>query len=118
MPRFGGRSSLGISALNLDATLAQAMNLKADQQGILVERIQSGSPAEKAGLKASDKPFTYQGQPVMIGGDIITAANGSAVTSVRDLRNAVVNVKPGDTVKLTILRDGKEMTVSLTLLAN
>ena len=118
VPRFGGRSSLGISALNLDATLAQAMNLKADQQGILVERIQSGSPAEKAGLKASDKPFTYQGQPVMIGGDIVTGLNGKAVTTVQELRSALSAVNPGDTLKLTILRDGKEMTLDVTLATN
>ena len=112
------RLALGLSGIMLDPTIAQAMNLKQDQQGVLVEQIQSGSPAEQAGLKASDKAFDDQGQQMMIGGDIITAANGSPVTSVRDLRNAVVNVNPGDTVKLSILRDGQEMTVNLTLPAN
>jgi serine protease Do len=119
VPRLGGpRVSLGIAGISLDSTLAQAMNLKQDQQGILVEQVVNGSPAEKAGLVASTKPFTYQGQQVMIGGDVITAANGSPVTSVQDLRTALNNVNVGGTLHLTILRGGKEMTVDVSLASN
>jgi S1-C subfamily serine protease len=48
----------------------------------------------------------------------LAVANGNPVTSVRDLRNALINVNPGDKIQLTILRDGKEMTVDLTLPGN
>jgi len=118
-PRFGGpRTSLGIAGINLDATLAQAMNLKQDQQGVLVERVQSGSPADQAGLVASTTPFDYQGQQVVIGGDIITAIAGNPVSSIQDLRSALSNTKPGDQLKLTIMRNGKEISVNVTLPGN
>jgi len=118
LPSLAPRVTLGISAVALDSTLAQGMNLKQDQQGVLVEQVQSGSLAEAAGLKASDKSFDYQGKQIMIGGDVITALNGTAVASVLELRTALSSAKPGDTIKLTILRAGKEMTVNVTLPTN
>jgi serine protease Do len=119
-PRLGvgPRLSLGIAGISLDSPLAQSMNLNQDQQGVLVERVISGSPAEKAGLVASAKPFIYQGQQILIGGDIITAINGSPVTSVQDLRTLLNNFNPGGILHFTILRSGKEMTVDVTLPTN
>ena len=118
-PRLGSpRMSLGIAGINLDATLAQAMNLKQDQQGVLVERVQTGGPADKAGLMAGTTPFTYQGQQVMVGGDVITGAQGSPVTSLQDLRLVLSSAKAGDQIQLTILRNGKAISVNVTLPGN
>jgi S1-C subfamily serine protease len=112
------RVALGIAGLDMDATLAQAMNLNQSQQGVLVEQVITGSPADKAGIKASDKPFTYQGQQVKVGGDIITAVKGSPITSVQELRRALVGAAVGDQIQLTVLRDGKEISVDVTLTGN
>jgi serine protease Do len=106
---------LGISGENLSPDLANAMNLSADQQGVLVNKVQSNSPADKAGLRGSNKPVTIQGQDVMIGGDVITEIDGNAITSFKDLQTAIMGFKPGDKTELTILRDGKQESVTVTL---
>ena len=51
----------------------------------------------------------------MIGGDIVTAVDGKAVETMQDLSAAVKAQKPGDEVELTVLRDGKEIKVTVTL---
>ena len=106
---------LGISGLTLTSEIADAMNLNSDQTGALVEEVVNGSPADKVGLQASDKAFDSNGQQVMIGGDVITAVDGKAVESMEDLSAAVKAQKPGDKVELTVLRNGKEITVTVTL---
>jgi S1-C subfamily serine protease len=106
---------LGISGLTVTPDVASAMNLSNDQTGALVEEVVTGSPADKAGMQASDKAFDSNGQQVMIGGDIITAVEGQAVTTMQDLSAAIKAQKPGDKVELTVLRNGKEITVVVTL---
>jgi S1-C subfamily serine protease len=106
---------LGISGLTVTPDVAQAMSLDSAQTGALVEEVAPGSPAEKAGLLASDKAFDSNGQQVMIGGDVITAVDGKAVESMQDLSAAVKAQKPGDEVELTVLRNGKEIAVAVTL---
>lgn len=106
---------LGIRGTTLTAGLAQAMDLAADQKGVLVVNVTGGSPAEKAGLLGSSKSATVDGQEVMVGGDVITAANGEKIESMEQLVKTVGSKKAGDTLELTILRDGKEVQVSATL---
>jgi 2-alkenal reductase len=106
---------LGISGLTLTPEVAQAMELNSDQTGALVEEVVTGSPAEKFGLQGSDKAFEANGEQIMIGGDIVTAVDGKAVESMEDLSAAVKAQKSGDKVELTVLRNGKEITVVVTL---
>ena len=106
---------LGISGLTLTPEIAQAMDLDADQAGALVGEVVTRSPAEKFGLQGSDKAFEANGEQIMIGGDVITAVDGKAVESMEDLSAAVKAQKPGDKVELTVLRNGKEITVTVTL---
>ena len=75
----------------------------------------TGSPADKAGLQASDKAFDSNGEQVMIGGDVVTAVDGKAVETMQDLSAAIKAQKPGDEIELTVLRNGKEITVAVTL---
>ena len=75
----------------------------------------TGSPADKVRPQGSDKTFDSNGQQVMIGGDVITAVDGKAVDSMEALSAAVKAQKPGDKVELTVLRNGKEITVVVTL---
>ena len=106
---------LGVAGITLTPEIAQAMDLDADQTGALVEEVVADSPAEKAGLQASSKAFDLNGEQVMIGGDIVTAVNGKSVETMQELSAAIKAQKPGDEVELTVLRDGKQVTVKVTL---
>jgi S1-C subfamily serine protease len=109
---------LGISGTNLIPELATAMNLNAGQRGALVEDVMPNSPAEKAGLKASDKQVTIEGQKAIVGGDVIAEIDSQPVTGMDDLIAYLArSTKVGQTVTLTILRNGKEQSVDVTLAA-
>ena len=76
----------------------------------------TGSPADKAGLKASNTNVTVNGQQVSVGGDVITAYNGQTVKSSDDLITFLANSGTvGQTVTLTVLRGGKQIQVQVTL---
>lgn len=109
---------LGISGANLVPDLATAMKLDSAQRGALVEEVMPNSPAEKAGLKASSQQVNLDGQNTNVGGDVITAIDNQPVVEMSDLiaflaRSTQVDQK----VTLTILRDGKQQTLEVTLTA-
>jgi serine protease Do len=106
---------LGIQGMTVSSDVAQAMNLNANQQGVLVESVVSGSPADNAGLRGSFKSATINGQQVLVGGDVITAVDGNAVNSIEQLVSTIQGKNAGDTVNLTVLRDGGQVQVSATL---
>ncbi len=107
--------TLGNRGLDLTPAIAQAMNLSSNQTGVLVEQVQPGSPAERAGLQASSKTATINGSTVQIGGDVITALNGSPIATVSQLQRALQQQQPGSQVTLTILRGGQQQSVQVTL---
>jgi S1-C subfamily serine protease len=80
---------------------ASARQLRAQNtQGVVVQQVQSGSPAAKAGLQR---------------GDVITAINGQQLKNETDLPATVNKQKAGDTVQLTVERNGQSQTLSATL---
>ena len=109
------RAYVGITGIDMTSDLAVLMGLSPDQDGVLVQQVQSGSPAELAGLHASTTPATINGEQALVGGDLIIAANGEAIHNFEDLRSFVDQGAPGDQVQLTILRDGSEQEILLTL---
>ncbi len=109
------RVYMGITAGSLIPQIADAMGLSKDQSGVLVEQVEVGSPADKAGLRGSDKSATIDGQPVMIGGDVIVAIDGKTINSMEDLAAVLQTHKPGDQITLTVLRGGEQMELDLTL---
>ena len=73
-----------------------------------MQEVEDGSPAEDAGLEAGDDKIDFQGQPeIVIGGDVIVAVDGKRLTRTQDLTDMISTYGAGDTVKLTLLRDGK-----------
>jgi len=109
---------LGITGRTLNADLATAMKLDPAQRGVLVAEVVSDSPAEKANLKGSAQDATIDGIPVKIGGDVIIRMDDRPIKGFDDLLVYIYrNTRPGQTVSLTILRDGKEQEVSVTLAA-
>jgi serine protease Do len=105
------RPWLGISGLALTQNLADTLGLSI-QQGVYVLGVISGSPAEKAGLKAGN--LDAQGNPTP-GGDIITSINNQAVKNVQELSTYLNTRKVGDEVILKILRNGNELDLQVTL---
>ena len=90
---------IGIGGRDLTEAIAKENKLPASE-GVLVLEVSEFSPAEKAGLKIYD---------------IITTFDGQKVTSVNDINDIKAKKNAGDTVKVGILRDGKEKTIELTL---
>ncbi len=106
----------GVSGTSLTLDLDNAMKLKPDQRGALVVDVVPGSPADKAGLRGSGQQVTVEGLQMRVGGDVITAVDGSPVRSFDNLVTYLVrSTKVGQTATLTVLRSGKEETVKVTL---
>lgn len=91
------RGFMGVTLQPVDNNLAQAFGLD-KAEGALVADVQKDSPASKAGIKQ---------------GDIILKLNGQNVTSGAGLRTAVSLIKPGTSITLTVLRDGKTQQIKM-----
>ncbi len=108
------RAYLGISGGDITPSVAQALNLPV-QQGVLVEQVLSGGPADDAGVKGATGQATIGGQTVPIGGDIITKVDGKQITGMDEVISAVNGKKPGDEITLTVWRDGQQKNLTVTL---
>lgn len=97
---------IGILYTMLDAEIAAEANLPTES-GAWISSSQSGQPAVVPGTPAEQAGLQQN--------DIITAINGTSLAEGNSLRQVIKQYKPGDTVTLTILRDGKEQTKELTL---
>ena len=110
-------SWLGVAGVDVTPALAEELGLDAES-GVYVTLVSANSPADEAGLQGA---FASQNQAagsetVRAGGDVILAADGESVTSVDELASYLDdNKQPGDSVELTILRDGREVTVQAQL---
>jgi serine protease Do len=93
------RGFLGVHPKDITPGLAYSFNLSTEN-GALVVYVETGTPADKAGIKS---------------GDVITAFNGESVNDANDLLLAVADCSPGSKAKVKILRDGKERTVDVVL---
>ncbi len=105
---------LGISGRTLVPDVARTFDLPVDS-GVLVATVADGSPAAKAGVQGGTDTVTVQGQQYVVGGDVITKIDDQTVTSFNDLLSYLAEKQPGDQVTLTLVRDGKTMTVDVTL---
>jgi len=105
--------TLGIMGMTMDESIAKEMGLTSSQKGVLVEEVQSGSLADTAGLRAGIRSVTINGQKVNVGGDIITALNGQPVASIEELKAGLGQLQADQQLSLTILRDGKEVDITV-----
>jgi S1-C subfamily serine protease len=101
---------LGISGTDLDAATAQRFGLNVER-GVIVLSVVPNSPAARAGLR----PAQVRGNDIASLGDVIVALDGQPVQGMEDLAGRIGAHQPGDTVELTLLRDGREQTVRVTL---
>jgi len=105
---------LGIQGGSITPELAKDLNLPV-KEGVLVQSVEKGGPAEEAGIEGGNTSATIQGAEVSLGGDIITEIDGHKIASMEDLIKLVNEAKPGDEMELKVLRDGNEKTATLTL---
>jgi 2-alkenal reductase len=94
------RGFIGIQYTQLSARQAAQLGLPAGTTGIIVTQIVSGSPAAQVGLRSND---------------IVTKVNDQVLDPEHPLQSVMVKFRPGDRVKLTLIREGKEQSVDLTL---
>lgn len=106
---------LGISS-NPDLTLAEIEALGLNTYtGAYVSSVTPGGPADQAGIRGGTQP-TNLNERLLAGGDVITAIDGQPVETFDDLLSYLTtNKSPGDTVVLTVLRDGQTMDITVTL---
>jgi S1-C subfamily serine protease len=83
--------------------------------GLLVEVIEPGSPAEKAGLRGGQLEIVIAGQAFLVGGDIVTRVNSQPVDSPEKVLQVMRGLKVGETIKLTVFRDGEYHEVEYPL---
>jgi S1-C subfamily serine protease len=103
---------LGVRVLTVPGSVASSLNIP---EGVVVESVESGSAAGKAGLKAGTGQKSLGGTKYPTGGDTITKVDGEQITSAEQLRGAIDAHAPGDKVTLTVVRHGKSRTVHATL---
>jgi S1-C subfamily serine protease len=104
---------LGVSTSPITKQLAKLYKLPA--QGLLVTLVDPKSGAAKGGLRAGATRVVVNGESYIIGGDVITAVDGAQVSAFEQLREAIARKKPGDTIKLDVIRNGSKQTVTVKL---
>ncbi|NJP06450.1 MAG: PDZ domain-containing protein [Chloroflexaceae bacterium] len=108
---------IGIRMTSVDALMADAFALGTNY-GVLVTYVHPDSPAAQAGLRAGSQEEPWNGGTLLPGGDIIIAMNDQPVRTSDDLISYLqLATMVGDTITVTIIRDGNEQAIPLTLLA-
>lgn len=106
---------LGIIGMDLTSDIAEAMNLRGNTTGVLIQQVTAGSPADGAGLRGSYKPLEINGQQVLVGGDIVIGLNDLDIENMNQLSQIISTYQPDDEITLTILRDGREENLKIVL---
>jgi S1-C subfamily serine protease len=106
---------LGIKTLYVEGDLADELRLPSSG-GLLVQSVEDGSAAEEAGLRGPTQRAIVSGRyQIYIGGDFITAIDGQTVTGNETLQRALSHKRGGDTLELTVIRNGKSQTLKVRL---
>ena len=108
---------LGLSGSTISAEMAKLLDLPDNLLGVYVAEVIPGGPADKAGLQGGSSTVEADnGAQFRSGGDIVTAIDGTPVQRFEDLVSYLVTqAAPGQSVTLSVLRDGKSQDISVTL---
>ena len=107
---------IGIRGTDISPDTAEAMGLPRGTRGALVLAVATNSAAHRGGLRPADQTTVVDGLEIPVGGDIIIAIDETQIRSMDDVVAYVVeNTRPGDTATFTVLRDGTETELSITL---
>ena len=111
LPQRGWLGVALVDLSDLDPLLLKALGL-VGLSGAMIDRIEPGSPAERAGLRAAERD---QLGKLLSLGDVILAVNGNPVKNRFEVIQEVARYRPGDRITLTIWRDGNRLDVEVTL---
>ena len=108
------RPWLGLQGREVDGRLSAIVKLPL-VPGYLVEVVHEGSPAERAGVRGGHTSIVLQGEEYLLGGDILTAIQGTPVKTHQEYVAKVRTLKLGQRVRLTVVRDGQSRELTLTV---
>jgi S1-C subfamily serine protease len=108
------RPWIGLQGRAIDAGLGSIVRMPVTP-GYLVEVVFDGSPADQGGVRGGNLAIIVQGEEYLLGGDILTAIQGTPIRTHQDYVAKVRTLKPGQRVKLTLMRDGHARDVMLTV---
>jgi S1-C subfamily serine protease len=105
---------LGVQLQTVDEELASTFRLPVDE-GALISHVVPGGPADKAGIKGGTNSVVLEGETYVLGGDLVTGADGEPIQSAEELRSVVNSKQPGDSLALDVNRDGETETITVEL---
>lgn len=108
----------GVEGFLLSGTLAKMFNVP-QKAGMLVQRVAANSPAAKLGLRPGTMAAVIEGEPMIVGGDIVLEVQGIPVIeeggSYPVIRDRLTGLRQGDKITMTVLRDGRKEELSAVL---
>lgn len=108
-------SWIGVTGRTVDVEIAERMNLD-EARGFLIVDVVEDGPADRAGFQAGNQSETIRGAPINLGGDVIVAINDEQIDNYGELTNYLLgSTNPGETVNVTVIRDGGPEKLELTL---
>jgi serine protease Do len=110
---------LGVFGVDITPDIAKALGLDLNQaKGFLVMNVDEGSPADNAGIRGGERIIVINGRPIELGGDVIFKIDNQTVRKLDDILTYLEREKKvNDSVRLTVLRDGKLQPIDVTLAA-
>jgi len=108
------RPTLGITEVWIAGDLAEMLNLPSSG-GLLIQRVERGSPAEEAGLRGPRQIVIVGNYQLGVGGDLIVEVDGHTVDGKDTLQRVMDRKRGGDTLNLTINRNGRLQKVQVRL---
>jgi S1-C subfamily serine protease len=108
------RAYLGVGVRQIEGRLARLFRLPVEQ-GLLVQSVEPGSAAAKAGLRAGTTRVVVAGESYVLGGDVIVEVDGKDVSTARQLREKIAASKPGDELEVMIYRGEERKTIDVRL---
>ncbi|MEE8607980.1 MAG: PDZ domain-containing protein [Nitrospiraceae bacterium] len=108
----------GVEGFLLTGNLARVFNVP-QKAGLLIQRVGKRSPAARLGLRPGTLPAVIDGQPLIVGGDIILEVQGVPIieegASYTVIRERLNRLRPGSTITVTVWRNGEEKRLRGTL---
>jgi S1-C subfamily serine protease len=105
---------LGVVTRSVSAEMVRNFGLPV-RRGLLIERVAPGSGADRAGLRGGTDQVLIEGESYQLGGDVITKADGMAVTTTEGLREIVSRHKPGESLSVEFYRGADQLKAQVKL---
>jgi S1-C subfamily serine protease len=106
---------LGIEGVTVDSEIAEEMDLE-EARGFLVIGTSEGGPSAEAGIQGGDREIQWKGRSLNVGGDVIVAIDGQEVSGINDVLTYLAReTNVGETVTLTVIRDGEREEIEVEL---